>query len=308
MFDWILEIFGRRKAEVPVLKISEISSYEEYRNYSNKHQKANLAKWSFEENLIPNTRSSFTINGYCYVCRTYVAFLADFECSYEVNGILMPNWRERLICPNCRLNNRMRATVHIFEQKCRPNAKSKIYITEQTTALYRCLKQSFPHVYGSEHLGNHVKYGSCNDEGIRNEDLTQLSFGNNEFDYILSFDVFEHIPNYKKAITECFRCLKPNGILYFSVPFFKTLEKNIIRAYVSDTGETFHLLPPEYHVNPLSSDGCLCFYHFGWEILEEINRIGFKDTKALLYWSPELGYLGGEQFVFMATKTKSNNK
>jgi hypothetical protein len=63
-----------------------------------------------------------------------------------------------------------------------------------------------------------------------------------------------------------------------------------------------HLLPPEYHGDPLSSNGCLCFYHFGWEILDELNTIGFKDANALLYWSQDYGYLGEEQIIFTATK------
>jgi SAM-dependent methyltransferase len=114
--------------------------------------------------------------------------------------------------------------------------------------------------------------------------------------------VFEHIPNYKKALAECCRCLKPGGMLLFSVPFVKTSAKNIVRAQVSNTGEVIHLLPPEYHGDPLRSEGCLSFYHFGWEILDELNTMRFKDVKALLYWSQELGYLGGEQVIFMATK------
>jgi len=118
----------------------------------------------------------------------------------------------------------------------------------------------------------------------------------------LSFDVLEHIPNYKKALSECYRCLKPGGTLYFSIPFVKASEHNIVRANLSETGEIINLLPPEYHGNPLNSDGILCFYHFGWEILNDLKNAGFNDAKALLYWSEKFGYLGGEQFIFMATK------
>jgi len=63
-----------------------------------------------------------------------------------------------------------------------------------------------------------------------------------------------------------------------------------------------HVLPPEYHGDPLQSGGCLSFYQFGWELLDELKAMGFKDATALLYWSRELGYLGGEQILFTATK------
>jgi hypothetical protein len=92
-------------------------------------------------------------------------------------------------------------------------------------------------------------------------------------------------------------------MLLFSAPFVATSEKNIVRAYVSNTGEVIHLLSPEYHGDLFRSEGCLCFHHFGWEILDELKTIGFKDAKGLLYWSRELGYLGGEQVLFVATKS-----
>ena len=297
-----------RDRGAPVLTVSELLSYEDYIRHADKHRETHLANWSFEKSLIPSTGVDFTVPGFCYVCRASVDFLVDFAYSYEQDGILMPNWRERLVCPGCRLNNRMRAVIHIFEQRYHPHENSDIYITEQTTALYNWFKKSFLHVRGSEYLGDSVGQGSCNDKGMRNEDLTQLSFDNDEFDYILSFDVFEHIPNYKEALSECCRCLKPGGILYFSAPFVKTAEKNIVRASLSNTGEVTHVLPPEYHGNPLSSDGCLSFYQFGWEILDELQALGFTNAKALLYWSREFGYLGGEQLIFVATKIHRHEK
>jgi len=305
MFAWLSKIFTLgtfTKICVPELSITEISSYKDYCRHVYETEAQKIANLLFEKSLIPDKGNSFTFNGYCYTCRTQVDFMVDFEYSSESYGVIMPNWRERLVCPRCHLNNRMRAIVHVFNQECKPNRASNIYITEQTTALYKVFKRLFPHIVASEYLGEDVAYGVCNSNGIRNENLTMLSFGGNKFDHILSFDVFEHIPNYTQALAECFRCLKPGGRLFFSVPFVKTSEKNIIRAYVSNSASVVHLLPPEYHGDPLQSDGCLCYYHFGWELLDELSAIGFTDTKSLLYWSSELGYLGGEQVILMATK------
>jgi hypothetical protein len=292
----------QRDRGVPILSISKVMSYEDYIHYANEPRQTIIADLSFEKNFIPDTCTEFTYNGYCYVCGTYVDFLVDFEHSNKGDGVLMPNWRESLFCPICHLNNRMRAAVHILDQEYHPNRRSNIYITEQTTALYKSFKQKFPRVVGSEYFGDSVNYGSYNNKKIRNEDLTHMSFNNNQFDYILSFDVFEHIPNYKKALAECCRCLKPGGVLFFSVPFVRTSKKNIVLAYLSQAGEIIHLLPPEYHYDPINPDGCLCFYHFGWEMLDDLKIVGFKDSKALLYWSIDLGYLGGEQLMFAATK------
>ena len=294
---------GHKQKSIPPLDISEAFSYKDYNIYIDTHRDTNLAIQSSENSLLPSTPTEFTVNGYCYICKTNVDFLVDFKYSYEVDGVVTPNWRERLVCPSCLLNNRMRAIAHVFEDTLHPKRNAKIFITEQTTSLYKLIRQSFPKTIGSEYLGDVVDSGKCDDNGIRNEDLTHLSFDNDAFDYIMSFDVFEHIPDYKRALAECYRCLKPGGILYFTVPFVKTSEKNIVRARLSGTGEVIHLLDPEYHGDPLSSNGCLCFYHFGWEILDDLRELGFEDAKALIFWSLQLGYLGGHQIILLASKS-----
>ncbi len=50
-----------------------------------------------------------------------------------------------------------------------------------------------------------------------------LPYGNNFFDAVVSFDVFEHIKNDKKAASEIYRVLKNNGVLVFTVPAFQFL-------------------------------------------------------------------------------------
>ncbi|HQI82360.1 MAG TPA: tetratricopeptide repeat protein, partial [Deltaproteobacteria bacterium] len=288
--------------DIPALELWRVHSYDQYREHAERNAPMERDRLSFEKSLLPGPGREFTVDGYCYVCRRRVPFLVDFQYAYEVDSDLMPNWRERLECPGCRLNNRMRATVHVFEQECRPGRDARIYITEQTTPLFAYLNRSYPNVMGSEYLGRDAAPGACNASGIRNEDLTRLSFADAAFDFVLSFDVFEHIPDYLQAFRECLRCLRPGGILFFSVPFAKRSMENIVRARVLPGGEVSHVLPPEYHGDPLQSGGCLSFYQFGWELLDELKAMGFKDATALLYWSRELGYLGGEQILFTATK------
>ena len=90
--------------------------------------------------------------------------------------------------------------------------------------------------------------------------------------------------------------------MVFTVPFSHGSADHIVRARMGADGAVEHLLPPEYHGNPLTTAGCLCFYHFGWKMLDELRRIGFVEAKAHFYWSQELGYLGGDQLLFLATK------
>ena len=96
---------------------------------------------------------------------------------------------------------------------------------------------------------------------LRHEDLTQLSFPTHSFDVILSFDVLEHIPDYRSAFAECARTLKPTGKMLFSVPFDANSVRNKIRAQLQKDGTIDYLLPPEYHDDPRNPEGCLCFQH-----------------------------------------------
>ena len=240
--------------------------------------------------------------GYCIACGRPVAFRVDMTGSSEHGGVVLPNWRETLVCPGCGLNNRMRAAIDILVRECHLHRASRIYITEQMTSLYTWFDRTLPHVRGSVDMaeaGRHRRYGR---KWIRNEDVTNLSFGDDKFDFILSFDVLEHVPDYRRAIAEFRRCLKPDGTLFFSVPFVMASLRNIVRAFTDGTGGVVHVLPPEYHGDPMSPDRCLCFHHFGWEILDELNGLDFADARAFLYWSSELGYLGAGQVLLVAAK------
>ncbi len=88
----------------------------------------------------------------------------------------------------------------------------------------------------------------------------------------------------------------------WSVPFIPSSKTNSIRAKLVD-GQIQHIItPPEYHGDPLSSNGILCFQHFGWEMLDEMRLAGFRDAYAICYQSIPFGYLGCEQFMFFAVK------
>ncbi len=252
---------------------------------------------SFVNNLIPkNSKRAFRVPGYSYTAKKQVNFLVDF---LHTSGNGEVNWRERTCCPETFFNNRMRATFHLFDIEMEAYQDSSIYITEQVTPIYTYFSKKFPLLIGSEYLGDSVPYGGTNKNGVRNEDLCALSFPDNSFDIIISLDVFEHIPKYQDAFRECSRVIKPGGRMMWSVPFIPGIYDNLIRAKLTNDGID-HIHPAEYHGDPLSKKGVLCFQYFGWEMLDQLLDAGFKDAYALCYHSIEFGYLGGEQFMFVA--------
>src|SRR5205085_2298506 len=107
---------------------------------------------------------------------------------------------------------------------------------------------------------------------------------------------------------EAARVLQPGGKFLWSVPFADNSYKNIIRAVIDEHGQVNHLLEPEYHGDPVSDKGILCFTHFGWEMLDQVKAEGFSDAYAFIYRSDIFGYLGNEQILFVAEKAADRKK
>lgn len=252
-----------------------------------------------EANLAKTRKETFSVKGFSYPAQKEVEFLVDYM--YSNNESI--NWRERVVCPITNLNNRLRAAVHFMDFELSATPRSKIYIAEQVTPLYNYLKEKYPNIIGSEYLGPDSQTRLINSKGLRHEDATKLSFKDSKLDFYLSFDCFEHIPDFKQAFSEAYRVLRKDGILFWSAPFACTDQENIIRATINAEGAIAHLMPPDYHGDPANaSDGILCYQYFGWEIFEQLKEIGFKDAYAFTYWCDSLGYYGGDQFLFFAIK------
>lgn len=246
----------------------------------------------FEDDL--GTRQNETLAGYCWVCSRRTRFAYDRQYS---DGSRV-NWRERLECPKCRLNNRLRLSAQVIGRSVLKT--EAVYLTEQVTPLARYLVERYPRLVGSEYLGEGLPPGTIKANGTRHEDVTKLSFAAETFDCVLSFDVLEHVPEYRRALAEFRRVLTGGGKLLLSVPFALASESNIVRARIVD-GSVEHLLPPEYHGDPVDPQrGILCYYHFGWELLHDLEEAGFRSARIDTYWSQEYGHIGDEQLLIVA--------
>jgi ubiquinone/menaquinone biosynthesis C-methylase UbiE len=62
-------------------------------------------------------------------------------------------------------------------------------------------------------------------------DLTKLKFKDESFDFILSSDVLEHIPNDEKALSELTRVLKKNGGLILTFPYNYEHSRKVMKKF-----------------------------------------------------------------------------
>ena len=255
---------------------------------------------AIEKQLLNDANTgAFAVDGFCIPCEKKVSFLVDMQSGGQrhVNG-WTPNWRERLECPLCRMNNRQRLIATLVKQELSGKPRQNIYFMEQVTPIYNWATTTFNehHLTGSEYLG-HEYEGGATIKGIRHEDVENLSFPDSHLDMIVSNDVFEHVPHPAKAFAECARVLKSGGVMLATIPFHRDSEASVTRARLTG-GKVEHMLPPAFHGNPVSADGSLVFTDYGWDLLDIMKESGFADVTVDVYASPELGHLGGGQLVF----------
>jgi len=302
----VFELASAERTERPSLSLKRFGNYEEYSG--NKIQnRVDYDEWyRVEKELIPPSRVPFFVVAFCALCgdRKPMRVTFDYAHQKDTDGRLIPNWRESLVC-ECGLNNRLRASIHLFTDLLKPRKTARIYLTEHVTPLAAWMRGHFLNVTTSEYLGMQLPFGSHDSSGVRNESLTSLSFPTGSVDFILSFDVFEHIPDFRAAFAESARVLAEGGALFFSVPFRSDLYEHQIRAVLDSDDTIRHLLEPEYHGDPVGPNGgVLCYQVFGWQILDDLRVAGFSEVEAVAYWSREYGYLGGEQILFLARREK----
>lgn len=292
-------INSRRPIEMP--PIVRCETYNDYQAFMSSDT-SKLAEITAREAILIRDLGASGLRGHCAICQSDVSFSVEYGNEVQISGRPpTPNWRETLICPRCHLNNRQRAALGFLMQ--RSKSSESLYLTEATTALFKVVSQRHRRTIGSEFLRDGTKPGQCNLLGVRHEDATQLTFASGSLRRIGSFDVLEHIPDFRRALQEFSRCLMADGILVMTAPFVLNLTETVTRALIQTDGSIKHLLAPEFHGDPIDPEGgVLCFYHFGWSLLDDLRDLGFKDVAVQLFWSERLGYLGGRQLVITAHK------
>lgn len=254
-----------------------------------------------QQRLNPGDGNPFVLTGHCAVCGGEQLLSTDFMFSRpDDKGLPTPAWRERQVCV-CGLNCRQRSCFHVLSEFMDLPESALVYCTEQRSSLFARIRNRFPLAVGSEYLGATIPLGTEDAHGTRNEDITALTYPDEAFDAVFSIDVLEHVPNYKAGLAELARCLKPGGRLLLTAPFHFGKDVTVIRAGFDAAGKLQHHLPPVYHGDPLSSEGCLCFNDFGWDLLEELRAAGFTNVGLHAFTSEEYGYIG-LQYVILATR------
>jgi SAM-dependent methyltransferase len=208
----------------------------------------------------------YSFEGYCPCCESQVTFL-----SYN------PVLRERLKCTSCNSSTRERALMMVIDKHF-PGWK------------HQSIHESSPEMRGvSQKLKNDCRGYVATQfypgeetgviiDGFRNEDLEQQTFADNTFDIVVTQDVMEHVYNPQKAFSEIARTLKKGGAHIFTIPVINRHMPTEVWATLGKDGKPNFLKTPEFHGNPVSSEGSAVTMHWGYDIVDHIRDYCGMDT------------------------------
>jgi hypothetical protein len=203
--------------------------------------------------------------GFCPVCQGRTLFLQ-----------IGPSVRESLVCIRCRSSSRARALVYVLDQ-VRPDWKTfDIYESGPAGSASRMMMDECADYIYSQYLP-HMPPGS-EEDGIRSENLEELTFVDHSFDLVVTQDVLEHIVHPTKAFREIERVLRSGGRHVFTVPYDATRGTSVTRALVGADGTLQLVLPPEYHYDALSPKGVLVVTDWGVDLVQQIDQVSAMVT------------------------------
>lgn len=209
--------------------------------------------------------------GKCTVCGKVTIFFCIEKDSF----------RNSMICLFCRSASRNRHLAKVMlnvmdnQRTSIANLPTKGGLSIYNAAANDCF---------SRVLRNYDRYfSSCYQEGLAPgteisprtscQNIEALTYADGSFDFVITEDVFEHVRHYENGFREIFRVLRPGGYHVFTVPFYFD-RPTLVRVDTSGD-EDVHLLPPEYHGDPLRGT-ILAYRTFGIDLFEQLKEIGFE--------------------------------
>jgi SAM-dependent methyltransferase len=204
--------------------------------------------------------------GFCPICETEVEFTSRYLW-----------YRDHLTCSVCGSIPRERALALLLSRRL-PNWR-QLAIHESSPGsrgispkmAQECKGYQASQFFPGTPLGEIIK-------GYRNENLEHQTFPDHSFDLVVTLDVMEHVNQPDLVFRDVARTLKPGGVYLFTVPTYKENVVSERRALYLPDGTPQHLAEPEYHGNPVSDEGALVTFHYGYDLAELIGKWSEMDV------------------------------
>jgi SAM-dependent methyltransferase len=237
------------------------------------------------------TYSKHIVNGYCHICKCDRRLLIDPDLS----------WSNTYACFMCGTGARTRGFIMVLDFYFSDYKHSLVHESGVLGVVSNHIANASA-FYSSSEWDYSVLPGTILSDNHSNQNLEQLTFDDNTFDYFITQDVFEHINYPEKAAKEIMRVLKPGGKHVFTTPRVILKLKESRPRIKIENGEIIHLEPPAYHSrNNTAANDWLVTHDYGDDFLDLMYR--WTNNRTNLYIMQELP--GPDRFieVFVTTKT-----
>lgn len=218
-------------------------------------------------NFLKNLKKLFLILNdkpkYCPVCKkeaeSFMPLPEQFKGKVVIKGkeyiaykeAEMLNYKE-YSCPHCGASDRERFYA-IYMQ----NLFFKEYNVEDVKMVHFAPEASLKN-FLNQHAFNEYRTADLMMEGVDDkEDLTELNYDDNYFDFFICSHMLEHIPDDKKAMQELYRILKPGGKGILVVPILLGLDETYEDPSIVSEEERLLHFWQEDHVRMYSKKGYL---------------------------------------------------
>lgn len=227
--------------------------------------------------------------GFCCICEAGTHFVA--------RG---PWLRDQYVCERCGTIPRARAVVEVLNAVVPDWRRGAVH--ESSPGADHIARKCPGYSYSFFHEG--IPPGALKD-GSRCENLEALTFPDGSFDVFVTQDVLEHVFRPDLALSEIMRVLRPGGAHVFTAPKHKHLLASARRALMRD-GQVTHLMPPEYHGNPIDARGSLVTWDYGADFDDLVQRWSGYCTSAHVIRDRRRGIDGEYLDVFVTHKLPVN--
>lgn len=186
-------------------------------------------------------------------------------------------------CVRCKASITSMAIASVLKELVPDWEDKKIYELSSRGPFFSFLHKRASHLTCSEYFDD-IAPGAYKGT-VQCQDVQELTYDDESFDLCTCTEVFEHVPNDLKGFREIYRVLKPGGLFLFTVPLSDRRE-TVDRVRLNK-GKLIYLQEPEYHDDHIRGAGSvLCYRNYGLDIIDRLNRAGFKDSEIILVKAP----------------------
>jgi SAM-dependent methyltransferase len=176
-------------------------------------------------------------------------------------------------CLSCGANGTNLSLIPVIKNHTKKNPTLTAWEMSTYGGTLNYLRRNIPEVIESEFFPGKTSGQLVN--GILNQDVQNLSFKDSSIDLITSSQVFEHVSNDRLGYFECYRVLRKNGALIFSVPLYDIPKTRMLAELVD--GRLQFYCEPEYHDSRAGGpESALTFWHHSiHDISDRVAQAGF---------------------------------